>query len=329
MSVEAPSVFISGDWGTSRLRLRLVEEPGLAVRAEVEAELGVASVFQDWKRAGEPADREAFFLNRLAPELERLDREAGGAASGAPLILSGMASSTIGIRELPYAAIPFDLGGPPPPIVRLPPGRLRSEIWLVSGLCSTDEILRGEETILIGLARQGLSAGLVILPGTHSKHVTIVGRAVARFRTYMTGELYSILSAHSVLSASVEASREPGPAYEQAVREAGQSGANPLGLLFGIRARAVLEGTSAPENGQRLSGLLIGSELQALATAEEDLGSETPIVVAASEPLATYYQRALEALGLGDRVRVFDGDATARALLAGQAAILETEGALP
>ena len=60
------------------------------------------------------------------------------------------------------------------------------------------DVMRGEETQIWG---SGLDEGAVcILPGTHSKWAWI-GKAgeIQKFRTYMTGELFALLTKYGIL----------------------------------------------------------------------------------------------------------------------------------
>jgi 2-dehydro-3-deoxygalactonokinase len=311
------SHFFSGDWGTSRLRLRLVQAEPLTIRAEVVSEAGIARVFAAWQSSGGAGDREGVFLRAMAPVLQGLRAEAGDELRDVPLVLSGMASATIGLRELPYAPTPFDLRAGSLPTARIPPGELPCETVVVSGVCTDDDVLRGEETMLIGLAALGHGDGLYILPGTHSKHVDVRGGAIAGFGTYLTGELFALLREHSVLRPCLAAGAGPDESFVRAVREARE--VNLLREMFALRARTILRGTPPEENGQRLSGLLIGTELHALSP-EQDAGR--PIVVAAAEPLLSYYHAALRCLGFGGRIRLILPGEMALAIARGQLEIL-------
>src|SRR5262245_50327874 len=90
--------FVSCDWGTSNFRLRLVQKG--SVNGEVRTEDGTA------KLAAQPGDRAEAFRSTLARGLEQLK-----APATAPVVISGMASSSIGWKELPYAKLPFSLDG--------------------------------------------------------------------------------------------------------------------------------------------------------------------------------------------------------------------------
>jgi 2-dehydro-3-deoxygalactonokinase len=318
--MPGPARFISGDWGTSRLRLRLVEADSLDTMAEVESDDGIGPTFRAWQEAGSPSDREGFYLRVLAPSLDRLREASGVEISGLTLVLSGMASATIGMRELPYVPAPLPLSGESLPTARIASGVLPCETLLVSGVRTEHEMMRGEETILLGLAADGLSDGLAILPGTHSKHVVVRGGILESIHTYFTGELFAILREHSVLRASLAPAPTPGPAFERGVRDA--ASANLLHEFFALRAGSVLHGTPPEENADRLSGLLIGTELRDLAAGSSD---DLPIVVAAPEPLRSFYRIALRCLGFDARCRFVPNEEMARAVVRGQRTILGSE----
>jgi len=123
-----------------------------------------------------------------------------------------MASSSVGWRELPYAKTPFPLDGSG---VRSDELTWSKPEWLgpvhlISGVATACDMMRGEETEIIGLMSEASLASqrnrsLLILPGTHSKHVWIEDQSVVEFRTFMTGELFEVLGQQSLLKASVDA----------------------------------------------------------------------------------------------------------------------------
>jgi 2-dehydro-3-deoxygalactonokinase len=278
--------FASCDWGTSTFRLRLVDG---AVGAEVRTDDGAA------KLAALPGDRAEAFRTTLARGLEQLQ-----APASLPVVVSGMASSSIGWKELPYAKLPFSLDG-------------RDAVWekvdgrvyLISGLRSETDVLRGEETEALGLVaqlgREMPFEALFLLPGTHSKHLEVNPGGIAVFRTFMTGELFDVLSRHSVLRHSTD----PAAPFDRAAFLEGvqETRLRPLpSTLFRVRTRQLLQKKDVPSNTSFLSGLLIGSELVTL------LGCDLPLVVAAGERLRAAYEAAGEALGFGSRLRAVDSE---------------------
>lgn len=309
--------FLSGDWGTSRLRLRLVGSDPNRIIAEARSDHGIASTFADWQSAGSPSDRERFYLRRLAPLIDRLAEASARDLSGLPLVLSGMASSSIGLRELPYAVAPVSMRGDSVPSIRVESEDLSRPVIVVTGVRTDDDVMRGEETIVLGLVAGGSGDGLYLLPGTHSKHLTVIHGRLTSIRTYLTGELFDLLRTRSVLRTCLEAGTSPDDDFRNAVIEAPR--AEWLRDLFGLRAASLIRGVAPLANGQRLSGLLIGTELAGL------VNTTGPIILAADGPLRAYYEAALECLGLSQRVQAMDELETVMALVRGQARILESK----
>ena len=63
----------------------------------------------------------------------------------------------------------------------------------------TPDVMRGEETQLVGAVAADEASVLAVLPGTHSKWARVDRGRVVDFTTYMTGELYGVLLSHSIL----------------------------------------------------------------------------------------------------------------------------------
>ena len=232
------------------------------------------------------------------------------------VFISGMASSSVGWRELPYTRVPACLDGASitqETFDLILDGTSRSLIHLISGLRSETDMMRGEETEIIGLFAGGrythiANDGVVVLPGTHSKHVRLHARQITEFHTFMTGELFEVLAAHSLLRASVE-TNEPVSAHpfsEPASQDAfveGLHAASGRGLarvLFQTRTRTVLRDIHPTTNRWFLSGLLIGAEVADLLSGD----SEIPILLAAPEPLSAPYRLAFETLGSAERLTI-------------------------
>jgi 2-dehydro-3-deoxygalactonokinase len=177
--------------------------------------------------------------------------------------------------------------------------------------------MRGEETLALG---SGVDDGLVCLPGTHPKWVSMRGGRVERFATYMTGEMYSLLREHSMIG---RPATEPGDAagfergLDAAARNGGAAGAARVGLLnllFGARA-LVVSGRMAPALlGPYLSGLLTGDEING-ALSQFDRPAKVTIV--ADSPRADLYEKSLARRGIATAVR-----APRAALIAGLARIV-------
>lgn len=311
----AQPLFLSCDWGTSVFRLRLVAAGDLAVRSAVEEGQGIARTYAAWQAAGggTEAARRAFYLSVFLQQAGRLEVQAGVPLRSVPVVISGMASSTLGMQELPYTQVPFAVDGSDLRVAQLgTAGAWAAPVVLVSGARTEHDVMRGEETQLVGgLAEAGAVEGMWVFPGTHSKHIRVEGGRVVEFTTYMTGEFFSLLSTHSILAATVErgAGLPEGrqlQAFEKGVRDSRE--ANLLHASFRVRTNHLLQHMSREDNYHYLSGLLIGAELGGL---RRDL----PLTVVSSEPFRTLYAAALEVLERSGRTQWVDAD---RALVQGQ-----------
>jgi 2-dehydro-3-deoxygalactonokinase len=159
--------------------------------------------------------------------------------------------------------------------------------------------MRGEETQIVGaLATEpDLADSLVVLPGTHSKWVRLARGRVHEFTTYMTGELFAVLRAHSILGRLAPAGGGDAGAESAAfVRgvAAAQRADGGLGpLLFSARASVLVSDLPAESSLGYLSGLLIGDELRAgLAKGGR------PAALIGEPALCARYVAALEQLGI-------------------------------
>jgi 2-dehydro-3-deoxygalactonokinase len=281
--------FLSCDWGTSSFRIRWVAK-GEIVR-EFQTKDGCRSIHDEALPSGE---HRAVLYERF---LRRALSNWPPSTDPLPLVISGMASSSIGWLELPYAATPLKLNASNLRFQRLEwnkPGWL-AETYLISGLATDNEIMRGEETEAIGLLDEasGTTPSVLILPGTHSKHLLIANGQIESFCTYMTGELFDVLAHHSILKATVDLSHSVTPdsadlgAFDAGVRQAVNMG---LGAsLFQTRTRAVLKRSQATQNAWFLSGILIGAELA-------DSARRIPkrrVLIAGAKPLRSLYAQAM------------------------------------
>ena len=253
--------------------------------------------------AMKPADYEAV----LEATLAELD-----VAADVPAIVCGMAGAAQGWKEAPYLDVPADLAAIADRAMRVPStGR---DVRILPGLAKRDvnaaDVMRGEETILLGAVREHALSGIVCLPGTHSKWVRLEDAKVMDFATAMTGEIFALLANQSTLShflPSKQGDYAADPAFASAVREALDNPQKALSLLFSVRAMPLLMGPSIAENmPARLSGLLIGLEIAGMARA-----CGTGATLIAGGLLARSYQAAFAAANL--ECTILDSDALARA----------------
>lgn len=288
---------IALDWGTSNLRARLLGDGG-SVLDERQAAAGVMAV----------PDR------RFAEALLSLCGDWLAVRPQLACIASGMIGSRQGWVEAPYLACPAGLAEAAAQLVRVSFGEGdRHRLHIVPGLrCEGADgqfdVMRGEETQLWGA---GLPAGsCCVLPGTHSKWAWMgEGDRVLGFQTHMTGEVYAVLTQHSILGRLMDLAAAPEPAaFDDGVRLGLQQHAHLLHTLFAARTAGLMGQRTPQQLPDFLSGLLIGAEV---ASARSSVGDASARVTLLGEgALCDRYARALALAGVA--VQQAPADATPR-----------------
>lgn len=307
--------FLSVDWGTSTFRLRLVEKSSGEVLEEQVAPVGIKALYLKWQQQG--GDREWMFLQFLKSQISQLQMTV---ADNIEVIISGMASSNIGIRELKYARLPFRLSGAGLNVELIKHSLFPNGIFLVSGVCSDSDVIRGEETQIVGLSQPEDLEGkcIFILPGTHSKHIVCEQCQVTAFNTLMTGELFQVITTNTILKSSVEkpcSDLIDLTSFDEGIQQR-QKGSI-LNGLFKIRTRDILNKKSPQENYYYLSGLLIGEEMSTLKARDFD-----QIKLCAGNNLHALYERAISVLELSEKTIVINKKTVENAVVKGQLRIL-------
>jgi 2-dehydro-3-deoxygalactonokinase len=303
--------FLSCDWGTSTFRLRLIDAGTLKNLAEERNDTGIAKTFKSWQEQGADIEaRRAFYYSVITAAIQKISKQLGVDLKGIPVIVSGMISSSIGMMELPYKEIPAVVDGADLIIKRLLIDGSDNELIIISGIKTENDIIRGEETKVIGCAsffNDGSNERLIIFPGTHPKHVIIQNNKITGFKTYMTGEFFDLFTTHSILASSIEKSTGfDKPSFKAGV-ENSLTG-NLLQTTFEIRTNNILKKMPKESNYYYLSGLLVGTELKDLQNYKH------PVYLCGGTDLLPYYTSACEVLGIGIAVEI-DAD---EALLKGQ-----------
>ncbi len=286
------------DWGTTILRTRFVNADEQSILAETVSNQGISATFELWNQTGKAEEkRESFYLNVIKNQIEILERQIGFSLTGMHLVVSGMASSNIGMLEIPYKEVPFDSDGSDLNVRFIDPtDEFRHEIFLISGVKTKDDVMRGEETQLAGCEPVNAEQErLFIFPGTHSKHVLVKKNKAVDFKTYMTGEFFSLLSRNSILSNNVEESIRSLDGdilknFEEGVEKGQQQ--NLLHASFMIRTNGLFNRNTKKENYYYLSGLLIGTELKDLNN------NPSPLMIVCNDTQKNYYAAALRKMGI-------------------------------
>lgn len=278
------TALIALDWGTSSARAYRVDGRG-AVIDQRSAALGIQQI------------RDGGFRAALATLL------GDWSAIDAPRIACGMIGSRQGWVEAPYLDCPADLDALASAIAWAPD----RELAVVAGVtCRGDDgvpdVMRGEETQILGALGGSRGRALAVLPGTHSKWASFEDGRILDFATYMTGELHAVLLGHSILGRMAETVRppedDPGAAFDRGLRLGLGSGG--LGHdLFGARTLALAGELASGDVADWLSGLLIGREIRDARTWAANRGCDAGrVCVIGNDALTARYARALAQAGI-------------------------------
>lgn len=238
--------WIAVDWGTTHLRAYAMSENNQVIDdASSNKGMGVLT-----PEAFEPA-----LLNTIQgwlPEAGRI-----------PVIACGMVGARQGWTEAPYSTTPCE------PytikhIVQVGTQDTRIKVYILPGISQAEpaDVMRGEETQIAGLlANKPRRADSVCLPGTHSKWVSLKDRKIDHFTTSMTGEMFSLLSEHSILRHSTSKSGWDDDLFLEGAKSGIEHPENLLSNCFRLRARYLLNDLPPVRARSHLSGLLIGAEI--------------------------------------------------------------------
>lgn len=297
---------ILADWGTTNLRAAALDGAGNVVdRRDVPQGL----------RQVNGRDFAAVFDDTMD------DWRADGTV---PVLMSGMIGSRQGWVEAPYCPCPVtaaDLAD------RLTPVPDRPGAWIVPGVClpaagPRHDVMRGEEVQVFGaLDLTGRDTACLCLPGTHSKWVQADTGAITRFATAMTGEVFAVVQAHSILGMMMrDDAGFSEPAFRRGLERSGEAGGL-LHQLFTVRADGLFDALDGDQSRDFLSGVLIGYEIRGLAPLFPACGADVLLIGTGS--LGRCYEIAFDHLDVSYQT-VPTEDATLR----GQALIWDMAAAI-
>jgi 2-dehydro-3-deoxygalactonokinase len=300
----------------------LVQAEKMKILAETISDSGIAQTFNNWKLQNGCIDnRTSFYLGVIKEHISRMRIDNASLLKGIPVLISGMASSTIGIFELSYSLLPLDIAKDTLNAEWInKTADFEHDALVISGLCTEADVMRGEEAQLIGCmnlinAKEDI---LYVFPGTHSKHILVRGNTIVSFATYMTGEFFALLSGYSILKNSVDAGASDDMTWFR--KGVNTSATNSiLHAAFFVRTNDLFAKCSKEENYDFLSGLLIGAELNDIKK------SKAHIVLCCGAKLFKYYTTAIEEFGLTNSVTLLPADQVDIAAVHGQYHILKSK----
>ncbi len=281
--ITSSQTLVGVDWGTSSFRAFLISADG-EVLDSVSSPEGIMQV--------EGQTFEAVLDRLIGHWIADVDL---------PILASGMITSRNGWVETPYAGLP--LGAEEHAKALVPHDASNgARIYFVTGVATEHaggpDVMRGEETQVIGASALGLSEGTFVMPGTHSKWVRVVDGKIADFSTYMTGEMFAALKEHTILGTLMKDGAFVEKAFEMGVRSGLNKTSNLLHSLFHVRTLPLLGKISKEATADYMSGLLIGTEI---ATATHELDELEAITIVGRDDLSERYELALRLAGFESR----------------------------
>ncbi|MFK7862077.1 MAG: 2-dehydro-3-deoxygalactonokinase [Granulosicoccus sp.] len=277
--VASDPVLIGVDWGTSSLRAYLISAQGDVLDRVVVAE-GIMHV----------AD------GKFECVLQRLI-EPWISEYSVPVIASGMITSRNGWLETAYLPVPSGAKELAEALVPVPTAKglvLSFVTGLTTNHSGPPDVMRGEETQIVGAVEAGLDECVFVMPGTHSKWVSVRGSCIVSFETFMSGEIYAALRSHTILGALMNDSPFNEEGFREGVAAGLDAGAKLLHTLFHVRTMPLLGKISEDKVADFLSGMLIGAEING---ATEQTLIDMPVVIVGRDDLADRYAIALQVSG--------------------------------
>jgi 2-dehydro-3-deoxygalactonokinase len=284
------------DAGTTNTRVWLTS--GDRVIARARAAVGVRDTARDGSS------------KRLREALSELIHQVWRDQDGEPecVIAAGMITSPLGLAEVPHVPTPAGLTELAaatrrfsfPEITDLPimlvPGARSGPLRCELETAGTTDVMRGEETLLIGLHALGLLAPRSILLnlGSHWKVIEFDERArIASSVTSMTGEMIHTAQTQTILAGSVPQERPS--AIDQTWLEAGMREQRRSGLARALFCVRLLEQGSDGSAEQRLSfliGAFLASDMDAMLS-RGAFDSNRAVVIAGGGVIADAWRGAL------------------------------------
>ena len=279
MTILKELYWIAIDWGSSNLRVWALNNNNAILDSisSNDGMLGLAS-------------------SEFEPLLSEKISKWGVGDVNVPILCCGMVGAKQGWVEAPYASIPYKLMQEVDSVkVRCSDNRLN--VRILGGLRQDNpaDVMRGEETQIRGfLSIFSNFDGIICLPGTHTKWVHVSAGEVISFRTFMSGELFDLLSKYSVLKYSVKSDGWDDKEFKSAVSESISNPQKIFSDFFKLRADHLLKHVEQSELRSKLSGYIIGAELA--GAKPYWLGQN--VVILGNNNLSKIYKIALEGQGI-------------------------------
>ena len=276
--IEIKAKWIAADWGTTHIRAWAIgeEDNVLAFR---ESNEGMKDLQQ----------------NQFEPVLLKLIESWLDDTKVTTVIACGMVGSKQGWVETPYLKTPcVPIDNQQLAIATTKDNRIK--VNFVPGVMQNNlaDIMRGEETQIAGFINKNPDFnGVVCLPGTHTKWVNVKEGQITSFKTFMTGELFGVISNHTLIRHSISIKGWNQAGFEAGIHEGFNNPGSIASDLFSLRAESIVNDLDRDQARSTLSGLLLGVELNGAQTFWEN----SNVIIIGSQLLSNNYLQGLKILG--------------------------------
>ena len=264
--------------------------------------------------------------------VSQLIRELGPADGAFHVAAAGMVTSPQGLVDLPHVLAPAsakdlargaltfrDLDLAPVPILLVPGVRTAGS---AAGL--EDDVMRGEETLALGLLESGemRKGDLLLNAGSHWKLIVVDDQGrIARSRTSLGGEVVRAVQEGTLLTASLP----PGPLTTFAPEwiSAGADASARDGLLRALFAVRLLDqrgGTTPEQRFAWMAGACIGDDVRALLRLGE-LAPGSRVLISGPGSIPAAWEHLLRQAAC--EPRVLDAPIVVRAFVTGLSRIAQ------
>ena len=292
--------WIAIDWGSTHLRAYALSESNQLLD-EKTSDKGMGGLA--------PQEFEPTLLALIASWLPSVSNDNGMSPKPITVIACGMVGARQGWQEAAYLQTPCSATSVNN-MIEVDTQDPRIAVKVLAGVSQAHpaDIMRGEETQIAGLladikshaSRKNSAINTICLPGTHSKWVALNNEQIAHFATFMTGEVFSLLSEKSMLRHTVNSVEWDNTYFLKGVATSVEKPQDLLSNCFRLRADGLLKGLSAASARSQLSGLIIGAELAGAHPFWS--GSDQTIALIGEPTLSQFYSDALNSIGINSQI---------------------------
>ena len=271
--------WIAIDWGTTNFRAWFIKED--KVLKEINKPHGIKNI--------EAKDFENILLSNIKIPKKNYNK--------VKIISCGMIGSKQGWIDTGYSK---NLNSKSNNLVKVKTKNKNIEFYIVKGLSQNNpyDVIRGEETQILGYLNLNKKfTGFICLPGTHSKWIKIYKGKIIKFKTYMTGEIFEILTKNSILKFSINDQNINKKVFKNSVIKSQKNNFNLFENLFVFRSRALLSKKKYYPKSELLA-YLIGNEIKSNINNIRNL----KVVIIGSLTNSKLYSEALKILKIKNTI---------------------------